>query len=173
VLTTYASAMPALAAAGTARHSARAMLAAFDERSRRERQRATIVALLRASAASTTAILRDRPAFSRAARSLHRGTRRRRPTEKRRPLMNWEQVEGNWKDVKGKLREEWGKLTDQDLERIGGKKDQLVGALKQRYGLEQEKAKQEIDRWLTKAHDAIAPKPGEGVAKDPKAPKVD
>jgi len=63
--------------------------------------------------------------------------------------MNWDQVQGNWMQVKGKLREQWGKLTDQDLESIAGKKDRLLGALQQRYGMESEKAKQEIDRWVT------------------------
>jgi uncharacterized protein YjbJ (UPF0337 family) len=63
--------------------------------------------------------------------------------------MNWSHVEGNWTEVKGKLREQWGKLTDQDLETIGGMKDRLVGALKQRYGMEADKAHQEIDRWVT------------------------
>jgi uncharacterized protein YjbJ (UPF0337 family) len=63
--------------------------------------------------------------------------------------MNWDQVQGNWQEVRGKLREQWGKLTDQDLETISGQKDRLVGALKQRYGLEAEKARQEIDHWVT------------------------
>jgi uncharacterized protein YjbJ (UPF0337 family) len=57
--------------------------------------------------------------------------------------------------MKGKLREQWGKLTDQDLESIGGKKDRLLGALKQRYGMEAEKATQEVDRWVTALEEKI------------------
>ena len=49
--------------------------------------------------------------------------------------MNWDRVEGNWKQVKGKAREKWGKLTDNDLERIAGKKDQLMGCIQERYGI--------------------------------------
>ena len=41
--------------------------------------------------------------------------------------MNWDQVEGKWKQLQGSARETWGKLTDDDLLRIEGKKDQLVG----------------------------------------------
>ena len=41
--------------------------------------------------------------------------------------MNWDQIKGNWKQVKGKVKEKWGKLTDNDLDLIAGKKDQLVG----------------------------------------------
>ena len=69
--------------------------------------------------------------------------------------MNWDQVEGNWAQLKGKLREKWGKLTDQDVEAMAGHKDQLVGALKERYGMEKEKAHEEIDRWVNTLRDKI------------------
>ena len=39
--------------------------------------------------------------------------------------MDWNRVEGNWKQVKGKVKEQWGKLTDDDLDVINGKQDQL------------------------------------------------
>lgn len=48
--------------------------------------------------------------------------------------MNWDQVAGNWKQVQGKAREQWGKLTNDDLDVIAGRRDQLVGALQERYG---------------------------------------
>ena len=41
--------------------------------------------------------------------------------------MNWDQVGGMWKQTQGKFREKWGKLTDDDLEVIAGKRDQLIG----------------------------------------------
>ena len=49
--------------------------------------------------------------------------------------MDWNRVEGNWKQVKGKVKEQWGKLTDNDLDTIAGKQDQLEGKIQQRYGL--------------------------------------
>ena len=39
--------------------------------------------------------------------------------------MDWNRVEGNWKEMKGKVKEQWGKLTDDDLDVIAGKQDQL------------------------------------------------
>ena len=39
--------------------------------------------------------------------------------------MNWDQVEGKWKQASGTVKEKWGKLTDDDLQRISGKRDQL------------------------------------------------
>ena len=67
--------------------------------------------------------------------------------------MNWERIEGNWDQFKGKVREKWAKLTDQDVASIGGKKDKLFGLLKERYGLEKEKASAEVDHWLEKFKD--------------------
>jgi len=62
--------------------------------------------------------------------------------------MNWQQIEGKWDYAKGKIREKWGKLTDQDLDVIAGKRDQLIGRLKERYGIQKDAAESEINRWL-------------------------
>jgi uncharacterized protein YjbJ (UPF0337 family) len=43
--------------------------------------------------------------------------------------MNREQVAGNWKQTKGKLKEHWGKLTDDDLNVLEGKTEQLAGKI--------------------------------------------
>ncbi|HUS06169.1 MAG TPA: CsbD family protein [Bryobacteraceae bacterium] len=61
--------------------------------------------------------------------------------------MNWDQVEGKWKQMKGTVREKWSKLTDDDFEYIGGKKDQLIGRLQERYGYTKEQADREADEW--------------------------
>jgi len=62
--------------------------------------------------------------------------------------MNWQQIEGKWDHAKGKVREKWGKLTDDDVDVIAGKRDQLIGRLKERYGYQREAAEKEINRWL-------------------------
>jgi uncharacterized protein YjbJ (UPF0337 family) len=64
--------------------------------------------------------------------------------------MNWTQVEGKWDQLKGKLRTQWGKLTDDDVEGVSGKRDQLAGALVERYGIMKEQAEGQIDEWLGK-----------------------
>ena len=58
--------------------------------------------------------------------------------------MNWDQVEGNWKIVRGNVRERWGKLTDDDLDVIAGKRDQLVGRLQKAYGMAREEAERQV-----------------------------
>lgn len=65
--------------------------------------------------------------------------------------MNWDRIEGNWKQIKGHVHETWGKLTDDDIERIAGKREQLNGKLQERYGLAKEEADRQIDSWLRSA----------------------
>jgi uncharacterized protein YjbJ (UPF0337 family) len=62
--------------------------------------------------------------------------------------MNWDQVEGTWKQSKGKIRQKWGKLTDDDLEVIAGKRDQLIGRLQVRYGFAKEEAERQADAFV-------------------------
>ena len=62
--------------------------------------------------------------------------------------MNWEQVEGKWDQFKGSVKEKWGKLKDDDLMMIKGRRENLTGRLKERYGLEKEAAEKEIDAWM-------------------------
>ncbi|EBU8132022.1 CsbD family protein [Salmonella enterica subsp. enterica] len=59
----------------------------------------------------------------------------------------WDRVEGNWLQAKGKVREQWGKLTDDDLDVIAGRRDQLEGKLQERYGYAKDQARKEIDDW--------------------------
>ncbi len=57
------------------------------------------------------------------------------------------QLEGKWKQFTGSARERWGKLTDDDWATIGGKKDQLVGRIQERYGVAKEDAEKQADEW--------------------------
>jgi uncharacterized protein YjbJ (UPF0337 family) len=61
--------------------------------------------------------------------------------------MNWDHIQGSWKQLKGKVKEKWGKLTDDDLTAIAGKRDQLAGRLRQRYGFAKEQAEKELDEF--------------------------
>jgi uncharacterized protein YjbJ (UPF0337 family) len=60
-------------------------------------------------------------------------------------MMNWDSLKGKWAQLSGKVKEKWGDLTDDDLTRIGGQKDQLVGKLQERYGYAKERAQKEAD----------------------------
>jgi uncharacterized protein YjbJ (UPF0337 family) len=62
--------------------------------------------------------------------------------------MNWDRIEGNWKEFKGKAQQNWGKLTNDDLDVIGGKRQELAGRLQKQYGIEKDEAEKQIDNWL-------------------------
>jgi len=65
--------------------------------------------------------------------------------------MNKDIMQGKWTEMKGKVKEQWGKLTDDDIDKINGRSEQLLGLLQQRYGYAREKAEEEYkrftDRW--------------------------
>jgi len=76
--------------------------------------------------------------------------------------MNWDRIQGNWKQATGKLKEQWGKLTDDDLEVVAGRRDQLVGKIQERYGLALGEAEKQMAAWQRRVSDAWfgADKPG-------------
>ena len=67
--------------------------------------------------------------------------------------MNWDDVSGRWKQLKGQVKEKWGDLTDDDLDKIAGQRDQLVGKIQQRYGIAKEEAEQRADQWVHNLRD--------------------
>jgi uncharacterized protein YjbJ (UPF0337 family) len=70
------------------------------------------------------------------------------PTSARREAMNEDVFKGQWTQFKGRVREQWGKLTNDDVDRIEGKSEQLVGRLQERYGWAREQAEREVDNWV-------------------------
>jgi uncharacterized protein YjbJ (UPF0337 family) len=61
--------------------------------------------------------------------------------------MNWDRVEGNWKTLKGQVKQQWGKLTDDDLDVIDGKRDELLGRIQNAYGMSRDDADRQIREW--------------------------
>jgi uncharacterized protein YjbJ (UPF0337 family) len=70
--------------------------------------------------------------------------------------MNTDQIAGKWKQMKGTAKQQWGKLTDDDLEYIAGKSENLVGKLQERYGIAREEAQKRADAWLKEQNDTPA-----------------
>jgi len=62
--------------------------------------------------------------------------------------MNWDQVEGKWKQYKGQAKEKWGKFTDDDLDVIDGRRQQLVGRIQERYGIARDAAEKQADEFV-------------------------
>jgi uncharacterized protein YjbJ (UPF0337 family) len=61
--------------------------------------------------------------------------------------MNEDRIQGRWKEIKGKVKERWGQLTEDDLDVIAGRRDQLLGRIQQRHGLAREEADRQVRDW--------------------------
>lgn len=64
--------------------------------------------------------------------------------------MAWDRIEGSWNQFRGKVREQWGKLTDDDLDVIGGRRDQLIGKIQEKYGIAREEADRQVRDFQTR-----------------------
>ncbi len=62
--------------------------------------------------------------------------------------MDWNRVEGNWKQIKGRVKEKWGNLTDDDLDKIAGRRDQLEGKIQECYGIAKDQVRKDVDDWM-------------------------
>ena len=61
--------------------------------------------------------------------------------------MNWDIIKGNWKQMKGQVKQQWGKMTDDDLTRIEGDRDILIGTVQERYGVAKDDAERQVRDW--------------------------
>ena len=58
--------------------------------------------------------------------------------------MNTLQLKGNWNIIKGKLKQKFAHLTDDDLQYVEGKEDELIGRIQRRTG----KTKDDVEKIL-------------------------
>jgi uncharacterized protein YjbJ (UPF0337 family) len=57
-------------------------------------------------------------------------------------------LKGQWKQLRGQVQQWWGVLTDDDLDKINGRRDQLIGKLQEKYGFTKDQAMRELDDHL-------------------------
>ncbi len=58
--------------------------------------------------------------------------------------MNWDTIKGDWKQFRGKVKEKWGQLSDDELDRIQGRREQLAGAIQKKYGIAKDEAERQL-----------------------------
>ena len=49
-------------------------------------------------------------------------------------IMTKIEIKGDWNITKGKLKQKWAKLTDDDLQYVEGKSEELLGRIQKRTG---------------------------------------
>lgn len=64
--------------------------------------------------------------------------------------MSNDRLQGKWQQLKGKIKQQWGELTDDEVTKLDGKTDSLIGVLQERYGKAKESIAQEVNEWLDK-----------------------
>lgn len=62
--------------------------------------------------------------------------------------MNDDTMKGGWKELKGKARQKWGQLTDNELDQLQGKREELSGVLQKKYGYARDRADREVDEFF-------------------------
>lgn len=60
--------------------------------------------------------------------------------------MNEDTMKGGWTQMKGKLRQAWGDLTDDDLAKLKGEREELVGFLQKKYGESREAIEEKLSK---------------------------
>jgi uncharacterized protein YjbJ (UPF0337 family) len=62
--------------------------------------------------------------------------------------MEWQHVFEQWPDLYPSARERWDRLSPEDLSKVGGIRDQLVGMVEMRYQITRDEAEQQCDEWV-------------------------
>ena len=63
--------------------------------------------------------------------------------------MNNDILAGKWKQLRGQAQQKWGQLTDDDLDRVEGKRDELIGRVQERYGVARDEAERQVSEFET------------------------
>jgi uncharacterized protein YjbJ (UPF0337 family) len=64
--------------------------------------------------------------------------------------MDWDRISGNWAHWRDRVRERWGRLTNDELDVIAGRREQLVGRIQKAYGIAQDEAERQLRNWERK-----------------------
>ena len=62
--------------------------------------------------------------------------------------MNSDVFKGKWHQLKGEVKSQWGKLTDDDLDRVEGDAEKLIGRVQERYGYARHDAQREVNDFI-------------------------
>jgi len=69
--------------------------------------------------------------------------------------MNEDILKGQWKQLRGQIKQWWAVLTDDDLDKINGRREQLIGKLQEKYGFTKDQATRELDDRLAQLRQPI------------------
>ena len=70
--------------------------------------------------------------------------------------MDWNKIEGNWKHFHPVIKAHWAKLTDQQLDVIAGRREQLAEQIQSAYALTRKEAGKQLYDWQKVLKDVAA-----------------
>lgn len=75
--------------------------------------------------------------------------------------MNEQDFRDNWDGRKNQARMRWDRLTEEEVERVNGQEETLIGLLTQKYGMSLGDAEAEVASWL-RSESKGPPTPSQG-----------
>ena len=66
--------------------------------------------------------------------------------------MNTLEIKGNWNIIRGKLKQKWAKLTEDDLQFVEGKENELIGRIQKRTGESRDHIERTVDDVCSSCH---------------------
>ncbi|MBA3695294.1 MAG: hypothetical protein H0W85_00640 [Methylotenera sp.] len=64
-------------------------------------------------------------------------------------MMHWNEIETRWGEFSKKAHSNWNKLTEDQINKIGGKRDELSHLIQSCYHCDQTEAENQIELWLS------------------------
>jgi uncharacterized protein YjbJ (UPF0337 family) len=64
--------------------------------------------------------------------------------------INKDTLKGDWNTLKGKVKQRWSRLTDDDMTKVEGNWDELIGRIQKVYGVTKDQAIREFEQFKTK-----------------------
>jgi len=64
-------------------------------------------------------------------------------------------LKAKWKHFRKELNYRWNQLSSDDIDRIDGKRDNLVSLLERRYGFARVRAEKEVDHFVNEFEDKL------------------
>jgi uncharacterized protein YjbJ (UPF0337 family) len=61
--------------------------------------------------------------------------------------MYWDRIEVNWPQFKGVVKEQWAMLSDEQLNRVRGKRDRLSELIQEAYDVTRDEAEKQLSEW--------------------------
>lgn len=62
-------------------------------------------------------------------------------------MVKWQRIELDWKQFVGTAKAKWDKLSDERLELIAGRREELAQGIQEAYGITREASHRQIDQW--------------------------